>query len=100
MSQEQVENKTTLINEAELHQSPVLSMVVEKDSEVKNYLVEYVGTKFDEENVTVQMITEVLATEFPEFVISLAEENFLLGYQKGLQDADQLSQTETVTTAE
>ena len=46
------------------------------------------------------MITEVLATEFPEFVISLAEENFLLGYQKGLQDADQIPQTEAVTTAE
>ena len=100
MSQEQTENQTTITNESELHQNPMLSMVVEKDSEMKDYLVEYVGEKLDEENVTVQMITEVLATEFPEFLISVAEENFLLGYQKGLQDADQLSQRETSTTEE
>ena len=65
-------------------------MIVEKDSELKDYLVSYVGTKFEKENVTVQMITEVLALEFPEFVYAMAEENYLLGYKQGLEDAEKL----------
>lgn len=98
MSQEQPQTQATLTNEAEINNSPLLSMVVEKDSELKDYLVEYVGTKLDEESVTVEMITEVMATEFPEFVLTVAEENFLLGYKQGLNDADKLSERETVTT--
>ena len=62
-----------------LAENPMLSMVVEKDSALKDYLVEYVGTKLDQEDVTVHMIAEVLASEFPEFLFSLAEENFLRG---------------------
>ena len=77
-----------------LTDNPMLSMVVEKDSQLKEYLVEYVGTKLDQEDVTVHMIAEVLASEFPEFLFSLAEENFLRGYQVGLDDA-QLLKTET-----
>ncbi len=98
MSQDQTQTKATLINESEVNTNPFLSMVVEKDSELKDYLVEYVGTKLESENVTVEMITEVLATEFPEFVLTLAEENFLLGYKQGLNDADKLSETETNVT--
>lgn len=100
MTNEQTQTKTTLTNEAQLNTSPLLSMIVEKDSVLKNYLVEYVGTKLDNEEVTVEMITEVLATEFPEFVISLAEENFLLGYEQGLKDADGLHSRKTETVEE
>ena len=39
------------------------------------------------------MIAEVLAAEFPEFVFAFAEENFLRGYQLGLDDADRLHTT-------
>ena len=45
------------------------------------------GTKFDKEEVTVNMIAETMAHEFPEFVFAFAEENFLRGYQLGLDDA-------------
>ncbi len=37
------------INEEEAHQNPMLAMQVEADSELKSYLVEYVGTKLDNE---------------------------------------------------
>ena len=97
MSQEQKTTEATLTNEAEVNTSPLLSMVVEKDSELKDYLVEYVGTKLNKEDVTVEMITEVMATEFPEFVLTVAEENFLLGYKQGLSDAE-LSERETIQT--
>ena len=43
-----------------------------------------------------QTISE-LATEFPEFVFAFAEENFLRGYQLGLDDAEILFKTETDT---
>ena len=73
--------------EKEIHTNPMLAMVVEKDTELKTYLVEYVGKKMDSEEVTVNMIAEVLATDFAEFTLAFAEENFMRGYQLGLNDA-------------
>ena len=80
------ESETPVKTEQEIHTNPMLAMTVEKDSELKNYLVEYVGTKLDKEEVTVNMIVEILAVDFPEFVFAFAEENFLRGYQLGLDD--------------
>jgi enoyl-[acyl-carrier-protein] reductase (NADH) len=87
MSEEEKLEKA--INEAvgETHRNEMLSMAVSRDNELKNMLVEYVGTKFEKEEVTVNMIAEALAHEFPEFVYACAEENFLRGYQLGLDDA-------------
>ena len=79
------EEKT--ITEEQAHTNPMLAMTVKGDSELKKYLVEYVGSKLDNEEVTVNMISEVLATDFPEFTFAFAEENFLRGYQLGLDDA-------------
>ena len=76
--------------EEQVHQNPMLAMTVKGDSELKKMLVDYVGTKLDNEEVTVNMIAEVLAAEFPEFVFAFAEENFLRGYQLGLDDATTL----------
>jgi len=88
------EEKT--ITEEEAHTNPLLAMAVQPDSELKNYLVEYVGNKLGPENeeVTVNMIAEVLAVDFPEFVFAFAEENFLRGYQLGLDDATGLHTTQ------
>jgi hypothetical protein len=36
------------------------------------------------------MVAEVLATDFPEFTFAFAEENFLRGYQLGLDDAEKI----------
>jgi hypothetical protein len=57
-------------------------------SNLKEYLVEYVGTKLkpEDDNVTVEMVINVLADEFPEVALSLAEENFIRGYEQGLED--------------
>lgn len=82
------EEKT--ITEEEAHQNPMLAMAVEADSDLKKYLVEYVGTKLENEEVTVNMVAEVLASDFPEFTFAFAEENFLRGYQLGLNDAELL----------
>ena len=89
------EEKT--ITEEEAHTNPMLAMAVNPDTELKNYLVEYVGTKLNNEEVTINMIAEVLATDFPEFAFAFAEENFLRGYQLGLDDAKGLHIPETET---
>ena len=90
------EEKT--ITEEQVHTNPMLAMRVQPDSELKNYLVEYVGKKFENEEVTVNMIAEALATDFPEFTFAFAEENFLRGYQLGLDDAESLYTRESEET--
>ena len=53
-----------IITENEATENPLLGMSVESgESELKDYLVNYTGTKLDQENVTVQMIAEVLAVD-------------------------------------
>jgi len=75
------------------------SVVVAKENDLKEMLVEYVGNKFATEQddgdfeVTVQMIVDTLAHEFPEFVMIMAEENWIRGYQQGIDDATKLPQT-------
>jgi hypothetical protein len=62
--------------------------VMEKENELKTFLVEYVGEKEKPENdeVTVEMIVNTMAKDFPEFVLTVAEENWVRGYQQGLDD--------------
>jgi len=83
-------NEQKTLTEDELNSNPVLAMKVNTDTKLKEYLVEYVGTRLDQEDVTVNMIAEVLAADFPEFAFAYAEENFLRGYKQGLDDAQGL----------
>ena len=68
--------------------SPVLGEVVDSDTDLKNLLVEYVGDKHNPEdgNVTVSMIVDTMAEEFPDFVLAVAEENWVRGYQQAFYD--------------
>lgn len=69
-------------------ENPDLNEVIDPaDSPMKEWMVTYVGERFDIEEVTVEMIVDVMANEFPEFLLAIAEENFLRGYSKGLEDA-------------
>jgi len=99
MSEKTQEKVTT---EADLNQNPALNTVVyadKEESELKTLMVNYTGQKLDEENVTVNMIAEVLASEFPEFAFAFAEENFMRGYQLGIDDAHRLSAEQTESTS-
>lgn len=68
----------------------ILKNIVTTDGELKEYLVNYVGEKLNPENgeVTVEMIIQVIASEFPEVLIGVIEENYLLGYEQGLNDKE------------
>ena len=70
--------------------SPVLDEVVKADNCLKNLLVQYAGNKLNpkDNNITIEMMIEVVAEEFPEFVMTLAEENWIRGYEQGINDVD------------
>ena len=61
------------------NETETLKEVVDTATELKNWLVNYVGEKSDPENgeVTVAMIVETMAVEFPEFLMAVAEENWI-----------------------
>ena len=65
-----------------------INQTVESDSPMKEWLIGYVGEQHEPEDdaVTVEMIVETMAKEFPEFVLALAEENWIRGYQQALDD--------------
>ena len=86
-----METNEKVLTEQEVHTNELLAVVVKPDTDLKNLLVEHVGTRLDQEDVTVNMIAEVIGAEFPEFAFAWAEENFLRGYQLGLEDATKLS---------
>jgi|TARA_A100001515_G_scaffold58277_1_gene46052 hypothetical protein len=65
----------------------------DKDTELKTFLINFVGEYkklSDDDEVTVEMIVEVMAQEFPEFILSVAEENFLRGYDQAIVDIEHL----------
>ena len=68
-------------------ESPIHSIVV-SDGKLKQLFVDYVGNKLNPENdeVTMGMVIDVLAEEFPEVLYTVAEENFLRGYETALED--------------
>jgi hypothetical protein len=81
------------ITEEKFNDENGVSQIVEStedQSELKKFIVEYTGSTLTPESgeVTVEMIIEVLASEFPEFVLAIAEENWVRGYQQALTDAE------------
>jgi hypothetical protein len=72
----------------------VLDQTVEDENEMKGWLVNYVGDKLQPEdgNVTVSMIVDQMAEDFPEFVLAVAEENWVRGYEQGVTDTHEFTE--------
>ena len=72
-----------------LGENPILEQKVESDNELKTWLVNYVGDKCSPEDgeITVEMIVDTLSEQFPEFLMAVAEENWIRGYHQALEDA-------------
>ena len=77
-------------NEEDYNKNPVLSEILKSENDLKDILVQYVGKKLSpkDNSITVEMVVEVMAAEFPEFLLVIAEENFIRGYQQALDDAE------------
>ncbi len=80
-----------IINVKDVNFNPTLDETVEPNNDLKNFLVEYTGEKInpEDQNVTVDMIVDVMDKEFPEFLLAIAEENWVRGYQQAIQDVDE-----------
>ena len=70
--------------------TPTLQEVVTTDTELKEWLDNYVGESHNPDNgeVTVAMIVDTVAQQFPEFLMAVAEENWVRGYHQALDDVD------------
>ena len=73
-------------------ENPALEKIVETDSALKEWLVNYVGDQQNPDNgeVTVEMIVHAVANEFPEFLMVIAEENWVRGYHQAMLDVETL----------
>ena len=62
--------------------------VVPTDSELKNIIVQYVGNSLnpEDDSVTIENVIDIFAKEFPEVLLAVAEENWINGYTKALND--------------
>ena len=72
-------------------ENPTLKEVVTSDNPMKEWLVNYVGEKKNPEdgNVTVNLIIDAMTEEFPEFLMVIAEENWIRGYQQAIADVEE-----------
>lgn len=74
------------------YNNDILQKVVSLEGELKGLIVNYVGEKLNPENeeVTLEMVITTVAEEFPELLLVVAEENFIRGYEVGVNDASAL----------
>jgi hypothetical protein len=84
-------------------ENPIINEeVLGEESELKQLIVDYVGSQLDPESdeVTAGMIVEVFAKEFPELLLLIAEENFIRGYHQAFADIEAHENAETDETDE
>jgi len=75
----------------DIGENPDLEKTVATNSVLKEMVVNHVGDTLSPENgeVTVQMIVEIFAQEFPEFLMAVAEENWIRGYHQAFEDIEE-----------
>ena len=72
-------------------ENEALREVISSQTGLKELVVNYIGERLmAEEEITVNMAVEVFAAEFPEFLMAVAEENFIRGYEQALNDIEQM----------
>ena len=73
-------------------QDEVSQVINPSDGPLKQMLVDYVGSVMQPENgeVTVEMIVQAMASEFPDFLLVVAKENWIRGYQQAMFDIENI----------
>ena len=73
------------------NKNPDLDTFIEDTSGLRQLVINYIGDRLVvDEEVTIDMAVEVFAAEFPEFLMAVAEENFLRGYEQALTDIENI----------
>lgn len=68
----------------------LLKEAIPTETELKDIIVNFVGKTITPEidEITVEDIINVFAEQFPEFLLAVAEENWINGYTQALKDAE------------
>jgi len=75
-------------------ENPDLHTAITDTTGLKQLVVNYIGNRLEApEDVTGDMAVEVFAAEFPEFLMAVAEENYLRGYEQALTDIESTTKT-------
>ena len=75
----------------------LLKEVAPSESELKDIIINFVGEKLSPQSdlVTVGNIIDVFAEQFPEFLLAVAEENWINGYTQALNDLEYCKKSQT-----
>ena len=78
------------ISEKKFNEESTLNSKIDPDNPLKQWLIDYVGQKHNPDNdeVTIEMIIETIAKEFPDFLLAVAEENWIRGYRQAFMDIE------------
>jgi len=81
----------------EVEDREIEETLVTKDTPLKDMFIQYVGEKLKPQNgeVNVEMCVQVFAEEFPDFLLLVAQENFLRGYRQCLVDLESAENEKT-----
>jgi len=76
----------------EIENPDLTKEVIPSESELKEIIVNYVGNIKNPETdeVTVEDVVEIFSQQFPEFLLAVAEENWVNGYSQALSDVKYL----------
>jgi len=85
--------------EEEVKQDETTQVVNPADGPLKQMLIDYVGSVLQPENgeVTVEMIVQAMASEFPDFLLVVAKENWVRGYQQAMFDIENFEKENNTT---
>ena len=69
-----------------------LEKQVEPTNDLKEMLVNHVGQtlKPETKEFTLEMVITVVAAQFPEFMLAVAEENYIRGYDQAFVDMEEM----------
>ena len=92
----------TLEVKNELETDEAQKIIQGTEGPLKGMLVNYVGQVIAPEDgqVTVEMIIQTLASEFPEFLLVVARENWLRGYNQALTDVENVEKEKALMLEE
>ena len=78
----------------------LLNPISPEETELKKIIVNYVGNKINPDNndITVENIIDVFAEQFPEFLLAIAEENWINGYTQALNYTKYVEKNEKLHT--
>jgi len=86
---EETNNYKTLEHFNDFKNDLAQAAVNTKQSKLKELIVDFTGNELGlQEEVTVENVINVLAAQFPEILLVVAEENFFRGYEQALEDIE------------